>query len=30
VVSLVAVPNTSNETRIWDEVGGQRRVGADD
>jgi MFS family permease len=30
VVSLTAIPNTTSETRIWDEVGGKQRAGADD
>jgi MFS family permease len=29
VVSVLAIPNTTYETRIWDEVGG-KRAGADD
>jgi MFS family permease len=29
VVSVTAIPNTTSETRIWDEVGGKRQ-GADD
>jgi MFS family permease len=30
VVSLFAIPNTTSDTRIWDEVGGKQRAGADD
>ena len=25
VVSVTAIPNTTSETRIWDEVGGRRK-----
>ena len=25
VVSLTAIPNTTSETKIWDEVGGRRK-----
>jgi len=30
LVSLFAIPNTTSDTRIWDEVGGKQRAGADD